>query len=173
MVQDTFDGDDNIYYTSSSDHGVSWSDLELVSDDTTVESWYPDIAADSAGHAYVVWYQPNASRGEIWFATNAPLGIAEQPERPSIGVQPSATVVRNVLFLPAENGDSPPERLRPTQRGTVPIFRDALLDISGREVMDLKPGANDVSKLAPGVYFVRAVSRELSAVSCQKVVVTR
>ena len=34
-------------------------------------------------------------------------------------------------------------------------------------------GANDVRSLAPGVYFVRAVSCEPSAVSCQKVVVTR
>jgi len=30
-----------------------------------------------------------------------------------------------------------------------------LLDISGRKVLDLKPGANDVRQLAPGVYFVR------------------
>jgi hypothetical protein len=30
-----------------------------------------------------------------------------------------------------------------------------LLDISGRKVLDLKPGANDVSHLSPGVYFVR------------------
>jgi YVTN family beta-propeller protein len=85
-----------------------------------------------------------------------------------------ATIVRGVLFLPrAENGDSPPERLRPTRRGTVPIFRAALLDISGKKAMDLGPGANDVSGLAPGVYFVRAVSCGLSAASCQKVVVTR
>jgi hypothetical protein len=30
-----------------------------------------------------------------------------------------------------------------------------LLDISGRRVSDLRPGANDVSGLAPGVCFVR------------------
>jgi hypothetical protein len=29
-----------------------------------------------------------------------------------------------------------------------------LLDISGRKVLDLVPGANDVRALAPGVYFV-------------------
>jgi YVTN family beta-propeller protein len=39
-----------------------------------------------------------------------------------------------------------------------------LLDISGRRVMDLAPGENDVSRIAPGVYFVvaeqdRAVSK--------------
>jgi len=32
----------------------------------------------------------------------------------------------------------------------------ALLDVSGRRILDLKPGANDVSRLAPGVYFVHA-----------------
>jgi len=48
-----------------------------------------------------------------------------------------------------------------------------LLDISGRKVLDLHPGANDVSGLCPGVYFVRAVSRELSAVSCHKVILQR
>ena len=51
--------------------------------------------------------------------------------------------------------------------------RDELLDISGRKMLDLKVGANDVSGLAPGVYFVRAVSCKPSAVSCSKVVVTR
>jgi hypothetical protein len=174
-VDDTVDWCSNMYYTSSSDHGVTWSDIELVSDDTTAPTQWPDIGADSTGHAYVVWYQPNYTRGEIWFATNAPLGIAEQPARQPIGVQPTATVVRSVLFLPAENGDSPPERLRPTQRGTVPIFRAALLDISGRKVLDLQPGPNDVRKLAPGIYFVHsqqsAVGRQPSAVT--KVVVTR
>jgi hypothetical protein len=50
-----------------------------------------------------------------------------------------------------------------------------LLDIQGRKVMELVPGANDVSRLVPGVYIVRsvpsAVSRKPSAVT--KVVVTR
>ena len=29
------------------------------------------------------------------------------------------------------------------------------MDVSGREVLNLHPGANDVRALAPGVYFVR------------------
>jgi hypothetical protein len=33
--------------------------------------------------------------------------------------------------------------------------RGELLDINGRRVLDLKPGANNVSRLPPGVYFVR------------------
>jgi hypothetical protein len=30
-----------------------------------------------------------------------------------------------------------------------------MLDVSGRKVMDLEPGANDVSRLSPGIYFCR------------------
>ncbi len=71
----------------------------------------------------------------------------------------SATVIRSVLLFEARS-----ERRE---------ARGELLDIAGRKVLDLKPGANDVRALAPGVYFVRAASRELSAVSCQKVVVAR
>jgi hypothetical protein len=35
------------------------------------------------------------------------------------------------------------------------MSRAVLLDIGGRKVMELVPGPNDVSRLAPGVYFVR------------------
>jgi len=158
-----------VYYTSSSDHGVSWSDIELVHEDTTGDDHYPDICADMAGHAYVVWTH---GYGEIWFSTNAPAAIAEQPMQPAIIAQPSATVISDVLFLP---NMGTVRKMRTVPEGTVPIFRAALLDVSGREVMDLKLGANDVSRLGPGVYFVRsgpsAVSRGLSAVT--KVVVTR
>jgi hypothetical protein len=34
-------------------------------------------------------------------------------------------------------------------------FEIVLLDVSGRRVMSLRPGANDVSALAPGAYFIR------------------
>lgn len=49
-----------------------------------------------------------------------------------------------------------------------------MLDISGRKVLSLHPGANDVSRIAQGVYFVReerGVSREESAV--RRVIVQR
>ncbi|HTW92962.1 MAG TPA: hypothetical protein VMH22_14820 [bacterium] len=76
-----------------------------------------------------------------------------------------ATIVRGVLFLP---------KMGTVPSGTVPTFGPTLLDISGRKVLDLHPGANDVSHLAPGVYFVRpasGVKREAPRVT--KVVVTR
>jgi hypothetical protein len=74
---------------------------------------------------------------------------------------PMPTVVRGVLFLPEATGHKPQAA--------------GLLDISGRRVLDLLPGANDVRSLAPGVYFVRedpqASSPKPQAV--RKVVVTR
>jgi hypothetical protein len=44
-----------------------------------------------------------------------------------------------------------------------------LLDATGRKVLDLLPGANDVRVLAPGVYFVR----DVQAKAIRKVMITR
>ncbi len=137
---DTVEGIFLTYYARSSDHGVTWSDLEFVGDDPTIDSWNPDIAADAAGHAYVVW---QVGSGEVWFSTNRPLAIAEEPMQQAIIAQPSATVVRNVLVLGAVDSRQETE------------YRAELLSIAGRKVLDLKAGANDVSVLAPGVYFIR------------------
>jgi len=88
---------------------------------------------------------------------------AEESSKPQASSsKPAATVVRSVLFLPeAVSGE----------RSAVGAW---LLDISGRKVLDLHPGANDVRSLAPGVYFVRerlAVGGERNAV--HKVVIAR
>jgi phosphoribosylformylglycinamidine (FGAM) synthase PurS component len=68
-----------------------------------------------------------------------------------------ATVVRGVMFL-AERASS---------------STSCLLDVSGRKVLDLQPGANDVRGLAPGVYFVREAQAQAQAQVVRKVVVTR
>ena len=156
---------DNICYTSSSDHGVSWYDLELINEDTTFDTGngYPDVGADSVGHAYVIWPHGPAGQGRIWLATNNPLAITEQPAQPPISVQPLPTVVRGVLVLGAVDSRQNTE------------YRAELLDISGRKMLDLKPGANDVRALAPGVYFVRGPKTEdgRPGPAVRKVVLTR
>jgi YVTN family beta-propeller protein len=68
---------------------------------------------------------------------------------------PAPTVVRGVL------------RIRPTADGSQ--LTAALVDISGRKVMDLEPGENDVRSVAPGVYFVS----ERSAASGKRSTVTK
>jgi YVTN family beta-propeller protein len=73
-----------------------------------------------------------------------------------------STLVTGALYLPAQTGSA--------RRASA-----FLLDVSGRVVLNLHPGANDVRALAPGVYFVReepqASSPKPQAV--QKVVITR
>jgi hypothetical protein len=78
-----------------------------------------------------IWGDLNPSTG---------LGLEESKQSVTRGYRSIASVVRGVLFLPQSLDPSVPR---------------SLLDISGRKVMKLRPGANDVRALAPGVYFVR------------------
>ena len=67
--------DYNICYTQSEDHGLTWSDRETVNDVTSGNQSDPDIAADINGFAYVVWQDQRNSRNEIWFGSNANVGM--------------------------------------------------------------------------------------------------
>jgi hypothetical protein len=57
------------------------------------------------------------------------------------------TIIRGILLLPSPLLTPP----------------SSLLSANGRKVLDLKPGANDVSRLAPGVYFVREAQAQAQA----------
>jgi hypothetical protein len=70
------------------------------------------------------------------------------------------TVVRGVLSLPLASGV---ERLASC----------VLLDATGRKVLQLKPGANDVRALAPGVYFVKEAQAQAQEKSVRKVIITK
>ena len=48
-----------------------------------------------------------------------------------------------------------------------------LLDITGRKVLDLKPGLNDVSRLTPGVYYVAERSAVSDRRQATKVILAR
>ncbi|MFO7650438.1 MAG: hypothetical protein R6X13_03730 [bacterium] len=84
-----------------------------------------------------------------------PTAVAERHSSLAIRPSPLASVVRGVLSI--------------SRQLTADGLRQeaALLDASGRRVMVLRSGENDVSRLAPGVYFVRpasGVEREASSV---------
>jgi transglutaminase-like putative cysteine protease len=84
-------------------------------------------------------------------------GIAEAPHLGSRATRCLPTVVCGALFLPYLSPSS------------------SLFSLAGRKVMSLKPGANDVSRLGPGVYFVREEPQRASRRTqvIQKVVITR
>ena len=85
--------DYDIWYTASADHGLTWSERERVNDVTSGTQSDPDIAADDNGYAYVVWQDQRNSRNEIWFGTNANVGILAsglaRPERFRLDARPS------------------------------------------------------------------------------------
>jgi len=95
-----------------------------------------------------VWHTRDAvARGEDTVVTAAMAWIdsvaGAVDEKPSVEVRTTnaATIVRGVLNLQVDSRQHSAHRAE-------------LLDVSGRKVMRLQPGANDVRGLAPGVYFV-------------------
>jgi photosystem II stability/assembly factor-like uncharacterized protein len=127
----------NVYKTT--DVGISWNLQRPVSDAPLFSVCFPvdsDTGFAVGGGGAII---KTTDGGEIW--------VAEE-RQPSPRLRPATgpTIVRGVLFL---QGDCP-------RTGTVP--KTVLLDISGRKVLDLHAGANDLRMLAPGVYFIRATA---------------
>jgi hypothetical protein len=126
----------------------------------TFTPWTPRLLGDHGYSGLLVAGDMDPSNdaldGSVYVRTGA--GIAEDAEAPAAAM-PMATVIRGVLFLPERTSSS--------------ASTSCLLDISGREVLNLKPGANDVRALAPGVYFVRDAQAQAQAQAVCKVVVTR
>ncbi|MFO7651583.1 MAG: DUF4082 domain-containing protein [bacterium] len=96
------------------------------------ETWYQLTAAP-------FYVDRNWNQRAIVFSLT---GIEEElgPAEPA-RASPRATVVRSVLILPRPPAPDPRSRA-------------SLLDAAGRTVMALRAGDNDVSGLAPGIYFV-------------------
>jgi hypothetical protein len=114
---------------------------------------------------YQSWTSTVGGKGyntpRIWGKLGAFVGVegGSRPEQTG-GHSPAATVVRGLLFLPEAPSHKPQAA--------------SLVDAAGRKVRDLHPGANDVSRLAPGIYFVCPASGvKRGASSAARVVVTR
>ena len=88
-----------------------------------------------------------------------PYGIAESKPPTAYGSRPLPTVVRNTLNLQSAVCGLPSEI--------------TLFSADGRRALLLRPGANDVRGLTPGVYFLRvATGREKAVRNVTKVVLT-
>jgi len=132
------------------------------------DQWWPAVACGTGGNALAAYVsQTDTLFGKVYdafrvWARPAPfpgIGIAEDRAAPGFACHhPAATIIRGVLFLSA------------------PTFalHSSLFSPSGQMVLDLHPGPNDVSRLAPGVYFVGQASGVERAVSTvTKVIISR
>jgi hypothetical protein len=97
----------------------------------------------------------NTSR--IWGTFGPFPGVQETPNA-EVRRTSAATIVHGVLNLGVDSRQHS-------------AYGAELLDISGRKVLDMRLGANDVSRLAPGVYFVREAQAKAQAI--RKVVIAR
>jgi len=97
--------------------------------------------------------EEEAADWDFWVDGN--LGVEERPACADADVAP--TIVRGVLFLPV----------------SLFTLHSSLFDMTGRQVMSLRPGANDISRLSPGVYFVREAQAQAQAQVVRKIVITR
>ncbi len=154
------------------------ADVYLVRTDTLGDSLWTELIGGSADDiGYAAAQTPDngflavgstrsfgAGRNDVWLIRLEPEEQTELEETANgdVRLTNGATIVRGVLMFEPANGD----------------WRTAigeLHDISGRRVLRLQPGANDVGGLTPGVYFVLSEpsvqNRRPSTVS--KVVVTR
>ncbi|MFO7676514.1 MAG: hypothetical protein R6X12_09390 [bacterium] len=108
------------------------------------------IAATPGGRAHCCWLAPSGGLSSVHWATRQTMPGVEDAAgdgRGRTGYGP--TIVRGALRLDANLGHDPGSENR---SGSCPAF---LLDATGRRVMELQPGENDVRHLSPGVYFVR------------------
>jgi hypothetical protein len=146
----------DVWYSTD---GVDWTCADS-SADWRPRGWHTSLVYDNK-----IWVIGGDSTinslaiSDVWYSTG--LGIAETPNAELRTTNAGATVVRDVLVLPAASG-------------LEPQYASCLLDANGRRVMELAPGANDVRGLPPGVYFVRQASGvERDSSSVTKVIVTR
>jgi hypothetical protein len=110
-----------------------------------------DITTDALSQPVIAYC---TSDGSVYVAHGVDVaGLSSEPRDAGPRFSQSGpSIVRGVLVLGAVG----------SRQNTG--YRAELLDISGRRVMDLRPGANDLSRLSSGVYFVREVRTQAQAV---------
>ena len=141
--------------------GPCWSDTGLAVCLGENNVRYPVAVSDGDGGSIIAW---NDDRGIYAQRVAGEAGVMETPNAEGRKTNTGPTVVRGVLVL-NELGT----RSELPERNSV-MSCAALLDVSGREVLGLHPGANDVRALAPGVYFVREAQAQAQAQAVRKVV---
>ena len=152
---------DRLYCVSTNDNQVAVVDCQRDTMVKLIRVGSQPVAAACAFNFRRTYVANRYSSSLSVIRDSAHAGV-EAPEDLLDAARPAPTVVRGLLMFEPANGAGR-------------LATGVLLDISGRKVMDLVPGANDVRALAPGVYFARRPKTEdgRPAAEMSKVVVTR
>lgn len=130
-------------YTPATD---SWHELDTLPQlgSTGAKKRVKGGGAITAAMPSVFYVFKGGKTDEFWRYRIPPPapGVAEPSRTDAVQVPGTTTIVRRTLELPL----------------LLSAQRLGLFDLSGRVVMPLAPGPNDVSGLAPGVYFIRALA---------------
>jgi hypothetical protein len=117
--------------------------LQWAAFDSTLVTYHNGQASDTPGNVAIVFFtfEPNGYMTTRIRATVFPrlTGGVEETRGAPMPRHFCQTVVGHVLMLPQG----------------IKARAYQLMDIGGRKVLDLHPGANDVRAFAPGVYFIR------------------
>jgi hypothetical protein len=151
-TQFPYDGDDIVVVQLDSAGNEIW---EYVYDWNGNPDVGQAIAEGPGGEVYVAGTSAGSrvNADIVVISFEPPPGIEEKAERGRMNAEPrTPAVVRGRMLLSGAD-------------------HAELLDISGRRVLDLGQGLNDLSRITPGVYFVRSEDDGGPAVS--KVVVQR
>jgi hypothetical protein len=149
---------DIFYSKDNGDNGRTWRAGTRITEQGTWSCRFPSAIDYFTDDTFRVAYMMDQQAGLFAVGQGTvsynPIIVQKVPVGPS-GIEASdrrlerspaiATFCRGVLFLPSDRGPGTGDRA-------------ALVDASGRRVMNLSRGANDVRALAPGVYFVRQPS---------------
>ena len=156
------DADASVYVTGKSVDSTGGSDAVTVKYDSAGNQRWVErydrpstfdegcvIALSQQGDVFVGGRTDDDSTG-IDYLTLAYAAVSAVAEKQKVEVRtPNAgpTIVRGVLWLGTDLGHDP-------NRQTIRSCPASLLDAAGRKVIGLHVGANDISHLAPGVYFM-------------------
>ena len=151
-------------FAASSPDGTTWSDPVRLTNGDATSKRFPFLARNCSGDSLAVGFEQDSiagfntsgtgviSRNPICVWRGTGVGGVSESRPSSLAARPplTASLIRGILNL---------------QSATCNLRSEiVLLDASGRSVLELRPGPNDVSALSPGVYFVRGTQAQGQAV---------
>ncbi len=144
--QDNRNGKQDIYGARVTSQGIVMDSFPV----TTLEQdqWIPALASGNNNEMLLLYYSWTGLEQNIpynslriWGILSPVPGIQDRSVSSSSSLKSMPTIINNILYLPAANSDVQTS--------------GELFDLTGRKVMKLVSGENNIHHLAPGIYFVR------------------